>query len=178
MARRTLRLGEASVTVDVPTRWLAPVRRLMARDEANGEADFGRLVVRDRLPRLDVQRHDVDESMQFWRDAYATSALPAQREQDGRTVPPGAHNDLQARVDSMVWYQTIELPGGVVTAGVFDHRPLVPYYGIPATLQGARVLDVASSDGFWAFEFERRGAREVVSLDVGSTWAWDLPPEL
>src|SRR5262249_16959444 len=33
-------------------------------------------------------------------------------------------------------------------------------------------------DGFWAFEFERRGAREVVSLDVGSNMDWDLPPEL
>jgi tRNA (mo5U34)-methyltransferase len=29
-----------------------------------------------------------------------------------------------------------------------------------------RCLDVATSDGFWAFEMERRGAAEVVAIDV------------
>jgi tRNA (mo5U34)-methyltransferase len=178
MAHRTLRLGEAAVTVEIPSRWAAPLRRVVKRHEGDGAAALGRLVVRDHLPSLDVQRHDVDESMRFWRDAYGTSTTAAHREQRDGEVPGTASSDLQHRVDSVVWYQTIELPDGVVTAGVFDHRPLVPHYGIPPTLEGARVLDVASSDGFWAFEFERRGAREVVSLDVGSNMDWDLPPEL
>jgi tRNA (mo5U34)-methyltransferase len=37
---------------------------------------------------------------------------------------------------------------------------------IPASLAGKRCLDLASSDGFWAFEMVRHGAREVVSVDL------------
>jgi tRNA (mo5U34)-methyltransferase len=37
---------------------------------------------------------------------------------------------------------------------------------IPASLTGKRCLDIASSDGFWAFEMCRRGAGEVVSIDL------------
>jgi len=180
VARRTWRLGAAAVTVDIPAQWVAPVRRLVGQreDKEGGAADFGRLVLRDDLPRLEVHRPDVDESMRFWRDAFGSSTTAAHREQRGGQAQRVAQSELQDRVDSVVWYQTIELPEGVVTAGVFDHRPLVPHYGLPATLEGARVLDVASSDGFWAFEFQRRGAREVLSLDVGSNLDWDLPPEL
>ena len=177
MARRTLQLGTAALTVDVPTRWVAPLRRFTSRHEHGNGGELGRLVVRDHVPPLAARRREVDECMHFWRDAYGTSTA-AHRERSGRAVPRVANSDLQERVDDVTWYQTIELPGGVVTPGVFDHRPLVPHYGIPSNLDGARVLDVASSDGFWAFEFERRGAREVVSLDVGSNLDWDLPPEL
>lgn len=75
------------------------------------------------------------------------------------------------------WYHTIELPDGSVTPGRFDHRELVPHYGLPATLAGRRALDVGSGDGFWAFELERRGA-EVTSLDIETFADVDLPPTL
>jgi len=73
--------------------------------------------------------------------------------------------DLETRVRSRRWYHTIELPGGVVTPGVYDLRPVLPHYGIPERLDGKRVLDVGTWDGFWAFEFERRGG-QVVATDV------------
>ena len=91
-------------------------------------------------------------------------------------VPDGAAADLAARVASVEWYHTIELAPGVVTPGVFDHRPLLPLYQLPERLDGMRVLDVATFDGFWAFEFERRGAAEVVAIDVPSLGDVDLPP--
>jgi SAM-dependent methyltransferase len=37
---------------------------------------------------------------------------------------------------------------------------------IPHELSGKRCLDVASSDGFWAFQLAQRGAAEVVSVDL------------
>ena len=37
-----------------------------------------------------------------------------------------------------------------------------------------RVLDIATFDGFWAFEFERRGA-EVVAADIASWSDVDIP---
>ena len=73
------------------------------------------------------------------------------------------------------WYHTIELPGGMVTSGLFDHRPLLPYYGLPEDMSGARALDVGTADGFWAFEMERRGA-EVVALDLPRMSDRDFPP--
>ncbi len=80
-------------------------------------------------------------------------------------------------ISSHPWYHTIEFADGIVTPGRYDHRPLVPHYGLPEDLRGKRALDVGSGDGFWAFELERRGA-EVTSLDVESFVDVDLPPAL
>lgn len=87
-------------------------------------------------------------------------------------LPPGDEKPKQA--SDIAWYHTIELPDGTVTPGLFDHRALVPHYGIPDSLSGKRALDVATFDGFWAFELERRGA-EVVALDLDRVSQLDLP---
>jgi len=68
-------------------------------------------------------------------------------------------------VHAVDWYHTIELPR-VVTPGRYDLRPLARRLPLPDSLQGLRCLDVGTADGFWAFEFERRGAAEVVAVDV------------
>jgi tRNA (mo5U34)-methyltransferase len=73
------------------------------------------------------------------------------------------------------WYHSIELAPGVVTKGMFDHRPYVGRYGLPESLAGKRVLDVGTFEGFWAYELERRGA-EVVALDVPRIQQLDWPP--
>lgn len=75
----------------------------------------------------------------------------------------------------MRWYHTLELPGGVVTPGEYDLRPIVARLPWPASLEGMRCLDVGSRDGFYAFEMERRGAAEVVSLDVDDPADYHLP---
>lgn len=84
--------------------------------------------------------------------------------------------DLAERVRGTGWYHTIELPGGVVTPGFYDHRDLVAEYGLPESLAGKRVLDVATFDGFWAFEFERRGG-DVTALDLATSMEIDVPPQ-
>jgi tRNA (mo5U34)-methyltransferase len=45
----------------------------------------------------------------------------------------------------------------------------------PASLAGLRCLDVGTMDGFWAFELERRGAREVVAIDLADPERQDSP---
>jgi tRNA (mo5U34)-methyltransferase len=80
--------------------------------------------------------------------------------------PDTAQPDLAAKVDSIDWYHTFDLPGGVTTKGLFNHRNVVKKLPIPASLAGKRCLDVAASDGFWSFELARRGAAEVISLDL------------
>jgi len=90
-------------------------------------------------------------------------------------VAPTSPVERQALVDSVTWYHSIDLGEGLVTPGQFDHRPLLPQYRLPEQLDGQRVLDVATFDGYWAFEFERRGAAEVVALDLDRPAELDLP---
>jgi tRNA (mo5U34)-methyltransferase len=73
------------------------------------------------------------------------------------------------------WYHTIDLPDGTATPGFYDTRESPKYIPWPKELQGGRCLDVGTFDGFWAFEMERRGAREVVALDLADPHALDWP---
>ncbi|MGI8864990.1 MAG: class I SAM-dependent methyltransferase [Solirubrobacteraceae bacterium] len=70
------------------------------------------------------------------------------------------------------WYHCIEVAPGVVTDGLFDLRPIVDRLPWP-DVRGKRCLDVGTSDGFFAFELERRGAAEVVATDISGHQAWD-----
>lgn len=81
---------------------------------------------------------------------------------------------LRSEIASHVWYHTIDLGNGIRTPGYFDHAPILPKYRLPERLDGLRVLDVATFDGYWAFEFERRGAAEVIALDLPNAAALDL----
>jgi tRNA (mo5U34)-methyltransferase len=82
---------------------------------------------------------------------------------------------IRERADAIEWYHTLELAPGVVTEGMFDLRPVVDRYRLPERLDGLRVLDVGTWDGFWAFEMERRGAAEVVSIDLEDERDLDWP---
>lgn len=83
-------------------------------------------------------------------------------------------DSLRAELDRD-WYHTIELAPGVVTPGWFDHRSIVGDLPLPNSLVGKRCLDVGTFDGFWAFEMERRGADEVVAVDILDPEGWDWP---
>jgi tRNA (mo5U34)-methyltransferase len=85
---------------------------------------------------------------------------------------------LAEAVGGYPWYHTIDLGSGVVTPGMFDHRPAVGRYLLPGDLSGLRCLDVGTMDGFWAFEMERRGADEVVAIDLDDPEALDWPASL
>jgi SAM-dependent methyltransferase len=93
---------------------------------------------------------------------------------EGSEVPAGA-DALRARVDAIEWYHTLELAPGVLTEGMFDLRHAIDRYRLPERLDGLRVLDVGTWDGFWAFEMERRGAAEVVALDLDDERELDWP---
>ena len=64
------------------------------------------------------------------------------------------------------WFHRIELAPGLTTPGWSDPRvDKLPHFGVPEDMAGMRVLDVGCSEGFFSFEAERRGAREVVAID-------------
>lgn len=84
--------------------------------------------------------------------------------------------DARAAITKIAsWYHSIEVAPGVVTPGAFDLRPVVERLPWP-DVRGKRCLDIGTWDGFLAFELERRGAREVVAVDVGdhNQWDWEL----
>jgi tRNA (mo5U34)-methyltransferase len=81
----------------------------------------------------------------------------------------------RTEIEALRWYHTLELPGGIVTAGEFDLRPVVGRLPIPASLTGMRCLDIGGRDGFYAFEMERRGSEDVVSIDIDDPREIQLP---
>ena len=81
---------------------------------------------------------------------------------------------LRDRVAALDWYHTLDLGDGVVTPGWFDTRSVAHRLPWP-DLAGRRCLDVGTFDGFWAFEMERRGAGEVVAIDLTEPTRWDWP---
>jgi tRNA (mo5U34)-methyltransferase len=84
--------------------------------------------------------------------------------------------DLRAEVQGRQWYHTLDLGPNVVTPGWFDTRPVAAKLPFP-DLTGKRCLDVGTFDGFWAFEMERRGASEVVAIDLVRPDTWDWPAD-
>ncbi len=110
------------------------------------------------------------------RHPQTIEAVPAANSSRAVPIDPEGRA-LLARTAEVDWYHTIDLGHGVVTPGLVDHRAQLPFYGLPDSMAGMRVLDVGTFDGFWAFEFERRGA-EVVALDVASWADVDMPQRM
>jgi tRNA (mo5U34)-methyltransferase len=78
-------------------------------------------------------------------------------------------------IENYYWYHTIELPGGLVTPGLYDLREALPNFGFPADMRGMSALDIGTATGYFAFEFARRGAR-VTAVDLPSLYALDRFP--
>jgi tRNA (mo5U34)-methyltransferase len=75
---------------------------------------------------------------------------------------------LQAAVDAVpFWWHALDLGQGVVTPGRKTPELLrqeLAALQLPC-LRDKRVLDIGAWDGFFSFEAERRGAKQVVALD-------------
>lgn len=82
---------------------------------------------------------------------------------------------LQSEVSAARWYHGMRLPGGVVTPGDYDLEDAARRIPLPDSLVGKRCLDVGTRDGFFAFEMERRGASEVIAIDLDDPGRLDFP---
>lgn len=79
-----------------------------------------------------------------------------------------AEDKLREFFKETYWYHTFDIGNGVVTDGMYDLRPVVKDHGFPESLKGKSVLDVGTSDGFYAFELEKRGAESVLAVDTNA----------
>jgi tRNA (mo5U34)-methyltransferase len=89
-----------------------------------------------------------------------------------RGLDDAAVAELKAKVDlydeQVKWFHSFDFGNGVVAKGAATLESLsrrVRSLGIEDDLQGASFLDIASWDGFYAFEAERRGAGRVLATD-------------
>lgn len=80
-------------------------------------------------------------------------------------ISPAAARELAGRTD-FLWHQRFELCPGIFTPGVSDVDLLLDRAGIPLDLSGASVLDIGTTNGGTAFALERRGASEVIAIDI------------
>jgi len=83
-------------------------------------------------------------------------------------------SDLSTRFRALEsrFYSPFDFGDGMVTRPDRVHRRFrrrVRLLRIPSDLSGKRVLDIGAWDGYFSFEFERRGA-QVLAID---TYAWD-----
>ncbi|MGZ5443293.1 MAG: class I SAM-dependent methyltransferase [Thermoanaerobaculia bacterium] len=65
------------------------------------------------------------------------------------------------------WWHEIEVAPGIVTPGDDSNRmklPILDELGLPRDMTGLRALDVGCSDGYFAFELEKRGG-DVLAID-------------
>jgi len=62
------------------------------------------------------------------------------------------------------WHHRFEIYPGVVTPGTYDPSALFRRAVFPEDLNGCRVLDIGTSDGYFALQLAQRGAR-VVAID-------------
>jgi tRNA (mo5U34)-methyltransferase len=178
MAARSVRWRGFGLTVEVPERVAARLRRRSRT--ASGVGGSRQVLQLGDPPVIQVEKHPPEQAMRFFynpeHDPVATGLDPA-----NFGIPLGAARTLTDdpveadEIASVIWYHTIELPNGVVTPGEYDHRPLLPHYGLPDDLTGQRALDVGTNNGFWAFEMERRGAT-VAAVDVDMISELDFPP--
>jgi tRNA (mo5U34)-methyltransferase len=90
------------------------------------------------------------------------------REEDLILIP--SMQGVGARVaEYPFWYHKLDLGDGLSTDGMWDLAPVASQLPWP-DVRGKRCLDVGTFDGFYAFEMERRGAAEVVAVDIAG---WD-----
>lgn len=64
------------------------------------------------------------------------------------------------------WFQKWQIRPGVVVPGKNDVVAIMDACRVPGDLSGRRVLDIGAYNGCVSFEAERRGASEVVALDM------------
>jgi len=67
-------------------------------------------------------------------------------------------------MNEIQWWHQIELDG-VTTRGPDDSKSKLQLIQMPKDLTGKSVIDVGAWDGFFSFEAEKRGAKEVVAVD-------------
>lgn len=78
-------------------------------------------------------------------------------------------------LEDCLFYHTIDLPGYGEQKGMWDLRPNVNKYLGNVDLNGKRVLELGTANGYLCFHMEQQGA-EVIAFDIASDKTPDVVP--
>ncbi len=107
------------------------------------------------------------EMSQKFRDLAADSTLVPPVSGNPNRTDDSFETNVKFQVEAeRYWFQKIEIFPGYYSSGRSDPQTeKLPYFGLPEDLSGLRVLDIGCAEGFFSFEAEKRGAREVIGID-------------
>jgi SAM-dependent methyltransferase len=91
------------------------------------------------------------------------------------TFTLAAPRDIK-NLEDCFFYHTLDLPGFGMVEGEWDLRGRFDDYVGGVDLRGKTMLDVGTATGFLTFEAEKRGAKQVVSFDIGDAKYQHLLP--
>jgi len=74
-------------------------------------------------------------------------------------------DEIKNEVEKINWYHSIDLGNGIITKGRDPSLEKVKILHLDEDLSGKSVLDIGTWDGFYSFEAERRGAKDVLAID-------------
>ena len=77
--------------------------------------------------------------------------------------------ELESRGKEINWFHSIDLGKGVITPGKDDSKYKLLRLALPERFDGKSVLDIGAWDGFFSFEAEKRGAKQVLAVD---SYSW------
>lgn len=67
--------------------------------------------------------------------------------------------------DEIDWWHRISLPDGRITPGRQETKGKLRTLDLPLSFSGKSVIDIGAWDGFFSFEAEKRGAKDVLAVD-------------
>lgn len=63
------------------------------------------------------------------------------------------------------WFHSIDFGNGIVTPSHYNTKHLLEKIRLPLDLSNKEIIDLGSSDGFFSFACEQRGAKRVLAVD-------------
>jgi tRNA (mo5U34)-methyltransferase len=145
----------------------------LAQQQAQQLAETIRLEAERQRSAEQLAQLAQQQAQQLARDAEEMDRHRAEYAVQGERFRAEVRRRGFGGLDGFYWYHTVDLGDGLVTPGDYDYRDRLADYPFPADMSGMTVLDVGSATGFFAFEFERRGA-EVTSVELPSVADWDI----
>ena len=106
------------------------------------------------------------ETQNYEKEKYSAITSSPVSEMDGHLEAATKEFIEHQVMTEPYWFQKIEVLPGLFSPGWSEpETEKLPFFGLPEDLSGLRILDIGCAEGYFSFEAEKRGAREVIAID-------------